>query len=120
MPLFGVFLMTLVLLVYRSWRALAAILLTLGAVVAIAMGLGDLFGWPTTVVSALVPLTVMVTTTATLVYIHSRYMEPDDAPSMARAPRTRARQQVPALHRLDVRHRGRLCGTRRLGDSPRP
>ncbi len=83
MPLFGVFLMTLVLLVYRSWRALAAIVLTLGAVVAIAMGLGDLFGWPTTVVSALVPLTVMVTTTATLVYIHSRYMEPDDAQSMA-------------------------------------
>ncbi|MDP9013255.1 MAG: MMPL family transporter [Pseudomonadota bacterium] len=82
MPLFGAFLMTLVLVVYRSWRALAAILLTLGAVVAIAMGLGDIFGWPTTVVSALVPLTVMVTTTATLVYIHSRYMEPDDAPSL--------------------------------------
>ncbi len=39
MPLFGLFLMTLVLLVYRSWRALAAIVLTLGAVVAIAMGL---------------------------------------------------------------------------------
>src|SRR6185437_4377047 len=39
------------------------------------------FGWTNTVVSALVPLTVMVTTTATLVYIHSRFMEPDDAPS---------------------------------------
>ncbi len=33
-------------------------------------------------VSTLVPLTVMVTTTATLVYIHSRYMEPDDAPTL--------------------------------------
>ena len=41
MPLFGIFLMALVLLVYRSWRALAAIVLTLGAVVAMAVGLAD-------------------------------------------------------------------------------
>jgi predicted RND superfamily exporter protein len=81
MPLFGIFLMALVLIVYRSWRALGAIILTLGAVVAIAVGLAALFGWANTVVSTLVPLTVMVTTTATLVYIHSRYVEPDDAPS---------------------------------------
>lgn len=79
MPLFGVFLMVLVLIVYRSWRALAAIILTLGAVVAMAVGLGSLIGWSHTVVSALVPLTVMVTTTATLVYIHSRFIEPDNA-----------------------------------------
>lgn len=82
MPLFGAFLMALVLAVYRSWRALAAILLTLGAVVAIALGLADVFGWTNSVVSTIVPLTVMVTTTATLVYIHSRYMEPDDAPDV--------------------------------------
>ncbi len=81
MPLFGVFLVALVFIVYRSWRALAAIVLTLGAVVAMAVGLGDLFGWANSVVSTLVPLTVMVTTTATLVYLHSRYMEPDDAPT---------------------------------------
>jgi hypothetical protein len=81
MPLFGIFLMTLVLIVYRSWRALAAIVLTLGAVVAMAVGLADIFGWSNSVVSTLVPLTVMVTTTATLVYLHSRYMEPDDAPT---------------------------------------
>ena len=79
MPLFGVFLMTLILLVYRSWRALAAIVLTLAAVVAMAVGLADPFGWPNTIVSALVPLTVMVTTTATLVYIHTRYVERSDA-----------------------------------------
>jgi uncharacterized protein len=78
MPLFGVFLMLLVFIVFRSWRALAAIILTLGAVVAVAVGLGAVFGWTNSVVSALVPLTVMVTATATLVYIHSRYMEPDD------------------------------------------
>jgi hypothetical protein len=81
MPLFGIFLMTLVLIVYRSWRALAAIVLTLGAVLAMAVGLADIFGWSNSVVSTLVPLTVMVTTTATLVYLHSRYMEPDDAPT---------------------------------------
>ena len=81
MPLFGVFLMTLVFIIYRSWRALAAIVLTLGALVAIAMGLADLFGWSHTVISTLVPLTVMVTTTATLVYLHSRFIEPDDSPT---------------------------------------
>ena len=79
MPLFGVFLMTLILIVYRSWRTLGAIILTLAAVVAIAVGLADPFGWPNTIVSALVPLTVMVTTTATLVYIHTRYMDRQDA-----------------------------------------
>jgi predicted RND superfamily exporter protein len=83
MPLFGIFLLTLVALVYRSWRTLAAIILTLGAVMAMAVGLGDVFGWSNNIVSTLVPLTVLVTTTATLVYIHSRYMEPDDAPTPA-------------------------------------
>jgi len=75
MPLFGLFLTALVFLVFRSWRALAAIILTLGAVVAIGVGLGALLGFTDSVVSSLVPLTVMVTATATLVYIHSRYME---------------------------------------------
>jgi hypothetical protein len=82
MPLFGLFLMTLVVIIYRSWRALGAIILTLGALVAISMGLADLFGWAHTVISTLVPLTVMVTTTATLVYLHSRYIEPDDSPTL--------------------------------------
>jgi predicted RND superfamily exporter protein len=75
MPLFGVFLMTLIFVVFRSWRTLAAIILTLATVVAIAVGLSDPFDWPNTVVSALVPLTVLVTTTATLVYIHARYVD---------------------------------------------
>jgi predicted RND superfamily exporter protein len=75
MPLFGIFLTALVFVVFRSWRALTAIILTLGAVVAIGVGLGALLGFTDSVVSSLVPLTVMVTATATLVYIHSRYME---------------------------------------------
>ncbi len=82
MPLFGLFLMALILFLYRSWRTLAAMVLTLGSVVAIAVGLAALFGWAHTVVSALVPLTVLVTTTSTLVYIHSRYIERDDSPSL--------------------------------------
>jgi predicted RND superfamily exporter protein len=76
MPLFGIFVVALILLVYRSWRALGAVVLTLAVVVAIAMGIADVFSWPHTIVSALVPLTVTVTTTATLVYIHTRYVEP--------------------------------------------
>ncbi len=82
MPLFGIFLMTLVVIIYRSWRVLGAVVLTLGTLVAIAMGLADLFGWSHTVISTLVPLTVMVTTTSTLVYMHSRFIEPDDSPTL--------------------------------------
>jgi predicted RND superfamily exporter protein len=74
--------MTLVLIIYRSFRALLAIIFTLGAVVAVGVGQADIFGWTNSVVSGLVPLTVMVTTTATLVYIHSRYMERDDSPTL--------------------------------------
>lgn len=83
MPLFGLFLMALILALYRSWRTLGAIVFTLAAVVAMALGLAAVFGWSHTVVSALVPLTVMVTTTATLVYLHSRYIERDDSPTLA-------------------------------------
>jgi hypothetical protein len=75
MPLFGLFLVTLIFALYRSWRALLAIVITLGLVVAIAVGLAALTGWAHTIVSSLVPLTVLVTATATLVYIHSRYID---------------------------------------------
>jgi predicted RND superfamily exporter protein len=75
MPLFGLFLVTLIYLLYRSWRALLAIVSTLALVVAIAIGLAALTGWAHTIVSSLVPLTVLVTATATLVYIHSRFID---------------------------------------------
>jgi predicted RND superfamily exporter protein len=75
MPLFGLFLVALIFALYRSWRALLAIVITLGLVVAIAIGLAALTGWAHTIVSSLVPLTVLVTSTATLVYIHSRYID---------------------------------------------
>lgn len=75
MPLFGLFLVALVFVLYRSWRALLAIVITLAVVVSIAMGLAALTGWTHTIVSSLVPLTVLVTATATLVYIHSRFID---------------------------------------------
>ena len=83
MPLFGLFLVALVFVLYRSWRTLLAIVITLGLVVAIAMGLAALTGWAHTIVSSLVPLTVLVTATATLVYIHSRYIDRAGAEDLA-------------------------------------
>jgi predicted RND superfamily exporter protein len=83
MPLFGLFLVALVFLLYRSWRTLLAIVITLALVVAIALGLAALTGWAHTIVSSLVPLTVLVTSTATLVYIHSRFIERAGAEDLA-------------------------------------
>ncbi|MCX5732117.1 MAG: MMPL family transporter, partial [Deltaproteobacteria bacterium] len=74
-PLFGAFVVTITLFLYRSWRTLLAILLALGTAVALGVGAGSLLGYSFTVVSALVPLTVMVTTLATLVYLQSRFVD---------------------------------------------
>ncbi len=74
-PLYGLFVVGLAWMLYRSWRALAAILITLGASVAAGVGVGQLLGYSFTMVSAVLPLTVLVTTTATLVYLHSRFID---------------------------------------------
>ena len=74
-PVFGLFVVALALFLYRSLRALLAILLSLGAAVALAVGAGRALGFTFTVVSALVPLTVMVTALASLVYLHSRFVD---------------------------------------------
>jgi len=74
-PLFGAFVVAITLFLYRSWRTLLAILLALGSAVALGVGAGSLRGFTFTVVSALVPLTVMVTTLATLVYLQSRFVD---------------------------------------------
>ena len=113
MPLFGVFLLTLVFIVYRSWRALAAIVLTLGSAIAMGVGLGDVFGWTNTVVSSLVPLTVMVTTTATLVYIHSRYMEPDEAMDTGASRGSTEAAAADAVARL-LEHQARVLANKFL------
>ncbi|HET6922890.1 MAG TPA: MMPL family transporter, partial [Anaeromyxobacteraceae bacterium] len=74
-PVFGLFVVGIALFLYRSLRSLLAILLALGTAVALAMGAGALLGFSSTVVTALVPLTVMVTTVASLVYLHSRFVD---------------------------------------------
>ncbi|HEX5045169.1 MAG TPA: MMPL family transporter [Candidatus Polarisedimenticolaceae bacterium] len=77
-PLFGLFVIGLVLFLYRSARTLAAILLTLAACVGLTVGVAAPVGWTFTIVSSLVPLTVLVTATSTLVYVHSRYLDGGD------------------------------------------
>lgn len=80
-PIFGVLLVGVVLFLYRSWRALVAIVLALGAVLALGVGAGALLGFSRTIVSALVPITILVNTLATLVYLHSRFVDqPEGVP----------------------------------------
>jgi len=80
-PVFGLLVVGLALFLYRSVRSLLAILVALGTAVALAMGAGQLLGFSFTVVTAVVPLTVMVTALASLVYLHSRFVDqPPDVP----------------------------------------
>jgi hypothetical protein len=74
-PVFAVFVIGLALFLYRSVRSLLAVLLALGAAVALSVGVGRALGFSFTVVSALVPLTVMVTALASIVYLHSRFVD---------------------------------------------
>jgi uncharacterized protein len=74
-PLFFLFVVVLNIVLYRSWRALLAFLATLGVSVALTQGFIGITGGVTSIVSALVPMTVLVTATATLVYLHSRFVD---------------------------------------------
>src|SRR5262249_54302723 len=73
--IFAVLFVGITWFLYRSLRAMLAIVLALGATVALAVGAGALLGFSFTIVSTLVPLTVMVTTLATLTYLPSRYVD---------------------------------------------
>jgi uncharacterized protein len=80
-PLFAILLVGVTLFLYRSLRALLAIVVALGAAVSLGLAAGALVGFSFTVVSSLVPLTILVTTLATLVYLHSRFVDrPPDVP----------------------------------------
>jgi len=95
-PVFGLFVIAIALFLYRSWRSLAAILLALATAVALGVASGRLLGFSFTIVSALVPLTVMVTTVATLVYLHSRYVDqPAGVPLEAHHPCALANKFLP-------------------------
>ena len=74
-PFFGALVVGTALLLYRSLRTLLAFVLALGASVALGVAAGGLLGFTFTIVSVLVPLTVLVTTLATLVYLQSRFVD---------------------------------------------
>ena len=73
--LFAVFVIVLNVALYRSARTLLAFLITLGVCLAVSVGYIGLTGGTFTIVSPMVPMTILVTATATLVYMHSRFVE---------------------------------------------
>jgi predicted RND superfamily exporter protein len=73
--LFTVFVIVLNVGLYRSLRTLVAFLVTLGVCLALSVGYIGLTGGTFTIVSPMVPMTILVTATATLVYIHSRFVD---------------------------------------------
>lgn len=79
--LFALFVVVLNIALYRSARTLIAFLLTLGVCLATSVGYIGLTGGTFTIVSPMVPMTILVTATATLVYLHSRFVDrPADVP----------------------------------------
>ena len=74
MPLFAAFIVLLNLFLYRSVRTLLAFLVTIAVTVLATEAFAGAVGFVSTIVSSLVPLTVLITCTATLVYIHSLYV----------------------------------------------
>ncbi len=74
-PFFGALVVGTALLLYRSLRTLLAFVLALGASVGLGVAAGGLLGFTFTIVSVLVPLTILVTTLATLVYLQSRFVD---------------------------------------------
>jgi predicted RND superfamily exporter protein len=73
--IFTAFVIVLNVALYRSARTLLAFLITLGVCLAVSVGYVGLEGGMFTIVSPMVPMTILVTATATLVYIHSRFVE---------------------------------------------
>ena len=74
MPLFGLFIVLLNLILYRSFRTLLAFLFTIGLTVLFTQAFAGAMGFVATIVSSLVPLTVLISCTSTLVYLHSLYV----------------------------------------------
>ena len=75
LPLFGLFVIIVNLTLYRSVRTLLAFLATLAVCASLTVGVARLIGFHFTIVSSLVPLTILITATAALVYIQSRFAE---------------------------------------------
>lgn len=74
-PVFFLFVLILNYALYRSFRTLFAIVIVLGVSAATTVGFVGVTGGTFTIVSQVVPMTILITATATLVYLHSRYVE---------------------------------------------
>lgn len=74
-PLFFLFVTVLCVTLYRSWRTLLAFIITLGMSAAMTVGFVGITGGVFTIVSSLVPMTILITCTATLVYLQSRFVD---------------------------------------------
>jgi predicted RND superfamily exporter protein len=74
-PVFFLFVLLLNYTLYRSFRALLAFVITLGVSAALTVGYIGATGGTFTIFSQLVPMTILITCTATLVYLHSRFVE---------------------------------------------
>ena len=72
---FAAFLTALVLGLYRSLRTLLAFVLTLGTCLAVSMAFVVATGGTLTIVSPMVPMSILVTATSSLVYLQSRFVE---------------------------------------------
>jgi hypothetical protein len=72
---FAAFLVVLVLGLYRSLRTLVAFVLTLGACLAVSIAFIVATGGMLTIVSPMVPMSILVTATSSLVYLQSRFVE---------------------------------------------
>ena len=74
-PLFFLFVIGLNVALYKSWRTLIAFIITLAVCAAMTVGFVGLIGGVFTIVSQMVPMTILIVCTATLVYLHSRFVE---------------------------------------------
>lgn len=81
--LFAALVVVLNLALYRSARALLAFLVTLGASTALSVGYIGLTGGTFSIVSPMVPMTILITATATLVYLHSRFVDRSEGTPLA-------------------------------------
>ncbi len=100
-PAFVVFVLILIIAIYRSWRALAAMVLALGTTVALSVAVAYPLGYSFAMISAAIPLTILVTATASLVYLHSRYVDrPPEVPLEEHHPFAIANKFLPVTASL--------------------
>jgi predicted RND superfamily exporter protein len=69
------FIVILTVSIFRSWRTLLAFIIALGVTVTLTMGFIGVVGGTFTIVSSMVPVTVIITCLSNLVYVHSRFVE---------------------------------------------